>query len=394
MSLEVLHATESLLPAVGGAERLALEWLAALAPGHRVRAVWLEAPAAGPDAPASLPAGVEGAAAPAPVAAGYWEGKRRRREAIAGAVAAALEERPADVVVTALHAAPAAVEAARAAGAASVLVLPSYESLCKYAFDAGSRCRPASGCRECPRARELDSDEFEQLLASRAAHERSLAAADRLVAPSPFVARACEAWCGRSPVVVPAATVAPPSRGGDRDGPIVLAAARWTDNKGAALLLPLARALAPRAVAVTERGLEPGVRSALVALGNVELLPGAPASELLAGAAALLVPSQWPEPFGRIALEGMAAGVPTLASAVGGLVDFVPAGSLVAPPGSLEAWVAAVAALDDPARREAVRSAGLAAAEGFLVEPPAATLERLLEEAVLDSGRARAQRRA
>jgi hypothetical protein len=117
VALDVLHATEFLLPATGGAERTILERLGALAErGHRVRAVWLERPVTGTDAPTTLPEGVEGSSIPAPPPAPYWRNKRERREAMGAAVSAALQERPADIVVTALHAAPAVIDAARAAG--------------------------------------------------------------------------------------------------------------------------------------------------------------------------------------------------------------------------------------------------------------------------------------
>src|SRR5206468_387153 len=109
--MEILYAAESLVPATGGAERFAVEWLGELAGRHRIRAVWLRG---GTDAPEPGEAGERRApgweplpvAPPAP-ATGYWRGKRERREALAAAVRARLSERPPDVVVTALHAAPA-----------------------------------------------------------------------------------------------------------------------------------------------------------------------------------------------------------------------------------------------------------------------------------------------
>jgi glycosyltransferase involved in cell wall biosynthesis len=64
-------------------------------------------------------------------------------------------------------------------------------------------------------------------------------------------------------------------------------------------------------------------------------------ASLMAGCLFLAVPSLR-EPFGIVALEGMAAGKPTLASNVGGLPELlpVPPNRLVAP--NLEAWVAAL----------------------------------------------------
>lgn len=66
-----------------------------------------------------------------------------------------------------------------------------------------------------------------------------------------------------------------------------------------------------------------------------------------------VVPSLWPEPFGLVAVEAMAAGCPLVASDVGGLSEVLSggAGTLV-PPGDAVALAGAVAAmLGDPKRR-------------------------------------------
>jgi glycosyltransferase involved in cell wall biosynthesis len=378
-SLEILYAAEHLLPAAGGAERFALEWMGALAGRHAIRALWLDGgaetnPAIDPD---RLPTGVEAipVSTPAP-RGGYWRRKRERGQALGAASGAALDERGANVVVTALHAAPAVIAAAQARGHPCTLMLLSYESMCKYAFDAGTECRPKTGCRGCPHAASLDPSERRELLAAREAHEGALRRADALVAPSRAVADACAAWCGRRPEIVPGVTVAEPPFESP-DGPLVMAAARWSPNKGLGLLEPIARALSPRPVTVTARGLPPDVRARLAQLENLELVD-APARRLLAGAGALLVPSQWPEPFGRLAFEGLAAGVPTLAAAVGGMTEYVPAPQLVDPPDSVAAWVRAVRTLDDPARRKAARRRGIEAARRIVAMPPAERLERVL----------------
>ena len=194
--LKLVFAAERLVPPAGGAERFALELLGRLSERHRIRAVCISDELSDP---ISLPVGVELDQVPAPEApgAGYWATKRMRREAIGVALDRILVREPADVVLTQLHAGPAAVEAARTNGAGSLLLLPSYEAFCKYAFDAGSRCVPSSGCRECPRATRLSAVEFEELRRSRATHARALRMATGLLAPSRAMADVCERWVGR-----------------------------------------------------------------------------------------------------------------------------------------------------------------------------------------------------
>lgn len=58
-------------------------------------------------------------------------------------------------------------------------------------------------------------------------------------------------------------------------------------------------------------------------LENVRVLPYTSTKKFLAMSKAVLVPSQWPEPFGRIVVEAAANGIPTLASLTGGITEIV-----------------------------------------------------------------------
>ena len=87
----------------------------------------------------------------------------------------------------------------------------------------------------------------------------------------------------------------------------------------------------------------------------------------LRGAAAFALPSRH-EPFGIVNLEAMAAGTPVIASAVGGVPEFVDndvSGLLVEPgnPGQLAQALASV--LTEPALRERLAAAGSRQAERF-----------------------------
>ena len=125
---------------------------------------------------------------------------------------------------------------------------------------------------------------------------------------------------------------------------------------------------------VTENGLrEERERSCLIALSNVRITRNAPAVQLLGDAALLLVPSQLAESFGRLAFEGLAAGVPVLAAARGGLTEFVPEGQLVAPADEPNAWVTAIRGLMSKGRWHSARAHGLGAAEAIITnERPSA----------------------
>lgn len=83
----------------------------------------------------------------------------------------------------------------------------------------------------------------------------------------------------------------------------------------------------------------------------------------LAEASVVVVPSIWPEPFGLVGIEAMAAGRPVVASSTGGIVDWLEDGvnGLCVTPGDAPALARALnELLADPARQRAMGEAGRA----------------------------------
>jgi glycosyltransferase involved in cell wall biosynthesis len=97
-------------------------------------------------------------------------------------------------------------------------------------------------------------------------------------------------------------------------------------------------------------------------LPNVTVLePRAEVGEIYAQTRLLLVPSQWEETFGRVAIEAFANGIPVIGSSVGGLKEHVgEAGILVEEKRDVGAWVRAIEELDAPERYEELRARGVA----------------------------------
>jgi glycosyltransferase involved in cell wall biosynthesis len=84
-------------------------------------------------------------------------------------------------------------------------------------------------------------------------------------------------------------------------------------------------------------------------------------AEELAKASIVVVPSLWPEPFGLVGIEALAAGRPAVASSTGGIVDWLEDGvsGLCVPPGDAARLADALnELLDDPERRRAMGAAG------------------------------------
>lgn len=101
-------------------------------------------------------------------------------------------------------------------------------------------------------------------------------------------------------------------------------------------------------------------------------------SELLAGARSLWSPSLWAEPFGLAGLEALSLGVPVIASAAGGALEWLEPGGLSVPPGDAGALARAARRLarDAELARELGRLGRRRAERDFAPEP---ILRRWLE---------------
>ena len=96
----------------------------------------------------------------------------------------------------------------------------------------------------------------------------------------------------------------------------------------------------------------------------------------MAGAAIVVVPSRWAEPFGLTALEAMASGAALLCSGRGGLAEVVGEVAVRIDPDDVAGMAECLVRLAlDPARRAALGVAGLARAKLFDVREARAALD-------------------
>lgn len=104
------------------------------------------------------------------------------------------------------------------------------------------------------------------------------------------------------------------------------------------------------------------MRARVAALPNVEYRERtSDMRRIYAEAAVMLVPSRWEEAFGRVVAEAQVSGIPSIATAIGGLSEAVgPGGVLIPPEAGLAEWVAALRALwSDVTRMERLSDAAL-----------------------------------
>jgi glycosyltransferase involved in cell wall biosynthesis len=98
-----------------------------------------------------------------------------------------------------------------------------------------------------------------------------------------------------------------------------------------------------------------------------------------------LIPSVWPEPFGIVALEAMASGLPLIASRIGGLTDIIVDGEtgILVPPGNVIALKHAIEHLmANPDIRMQMGKAGRERVSAFRANQVVRRYEQVYEELI------------
>jgi glycogen(starch) synthase len=139
---------------------------------------------------------------------------------------------------------------------------------------------------------------------------------------------------------------------------------RLVSDKGAALLLDALKLLktrphltivgdGPERAALEKQAAELQLQAQIEFAGP---LKGEPLAELLRQHQVMVVPSLWQEPFGIVALEGIACGCVVIGSTGGGLPEAIGPCGVTFPNGDVPALAAAISRLlGDPAERERLR---------------------------------------
>jgi glycosyltransferase involved in cell wall biosynthesis len=260
---------------------------------------------------------------------------------------------------------PSAYYACQAAGVAVVQTLHNYRLGCPKAtlYRDGRVCEDCLGKRfawpgtvhGCYHGSRATSAVLGVMLASHHLIGTWHRQVDRYIALSQFQrSRLIAAGLPAARIAVKGNFVDPDPSASQHHLPYMVYAGRLVAEKGVHTLLEAWRQLkgAVPLKIVGDGPLASTVAEAARAVAGVEWLGPRPASEvheLFGNATAVIVPSEWPEPFGLVTIEAFAKGTPVIAARAGALSEMVDDGctGLLFRPGAPEqlaesvAWAAA-----------------------------------------------------
>jgi glycosyltransferase involved in cell wall biosynthesis len=218
-----------------------------------------------------------------------------------------------------------------------------------------------------------------------------LRSCDRVIVPSRFLAGIVSGW-GVTPSRIAVVMNSAESLAAAADPPIrhdIVTVARLGPWKGVAPLIAIAARRGWRLLVIGDGPLRDELQRTADSLGAAATfagsVPQAEVAELMRSARVFVLNSTY-EGLPHIVLEAKQAGLPVVATAVGGTPEVIEDGTdgILVPAGRDEALEAAVAGLlDDPERARALVAAGLSQiAARFSVEAMVDATERVLAEAV------------
>jgi len=286
-----------------------------------------------------------------------------------------------DAVLTQNMLAPSSVAAAQAAGVRTVLFFHGYRCLSPDFFQGrDARTAPATTFANAPWRARLKWPWVRRCLDAYAAAFRS---AQCVIANSTYAAGVIERFFERpAEVLYPVQDLQEPSHSTPAPPGGSVLFVKPQPVKGVHLLLQVSRHL-PEHRFVVVGPARRRVRTRLARAPNIEHRPWTEDMQALYRQAALLFgPSQIPEPFGRVFVEAGLQGVPSLASAAGGIPEAVGSGGALLPfDATPEEWGQALCQCLAPATWPGLAGAARAHAASLVQEHGPDRLVRLVTDA-------------
>jgi glycosyltransferase involved in cell wall biosynthesis len=336
--VRILFAARNYMPASGGAEKSMQTLLTRLADGHDVNVL-----CAGSEGSVSKKAGVNVEVASMPYRlrpAYHWMGLYRLMGWWRGVVEKKIVELKPDMVFTQLDFTPPVVEACAGKSVPCVVFVRSFEHFCPDGFVRVDPTSCNSKCWSCY-SDILKPFHYPFIKKIQSMHKRALNAADLVLSNSGYMRGVVKDFSGvESEVLYPFIDYTQyriPENTGE-----CITFLNPKREKGVEHVIKLAESLKERKFNISGRT-EHGIADRLEGMGNVEYIPWVDdVRELYGRTRVVLMPSSWPEPFGRVAVEAMLNGIPLIVSDRGSLPELVGDAGVILDAGDLDGWIKAV----------------------------------------------------
>jgi glycosyltransferase involved in cell wall biosynthesis len=251
------------------------------------------------------------------------------------------------LILTELGFAPASVNTAAEYDVRVIFFVRSYEHFCPKEFINGfEKCldhRNCESCWQCDEKRHLPY----ALKKLHELHLQALRRSDLVLSNSYYVQKVVKLWTGvESEVVYPFIDLRGYYVTRRKQKYILFVGPNL--QKGGQVFLKVARRL-PRRRFIVCGGGSPAIVKELRKMQNVVYIPWAENMyRIYSQTRLLIVPSLWPEPFGRVTIESMINGIPCIVSSRGGLPEAVgDAGIIINDPYDIDLWINQIQELDD-----------------------------------------------
>lgn len=249
-----------------------------------------------------------------------------------------------DIIITQLNFAPAAIDIAKEHNIPSILFLRSFEHFCLIGFEKGVDC--SRDCGRCLSWRnKLYYFNWRKWLAW---HQSAIQNAGVVIANSKFVAGLPEAIYNidrNIRVLYPAVEISSPVKNPETNSHITMI--NPNRLKGGDIFLKIAQKMPDRSFLAVGRSPREFSRSAekMQNVARIDWTEGL--WDFYQKTRVLLIPSRWPEAFGRVAVEAGLFGIPSIATNIGGLPEAVgDGGILIDDLNDIDAWIDAIHILD------------------------------------------------
>lgn len=293
-----------------------------------------------------------------------------------------------DIMLTAMHYAPASVEVAKTFGIPAVFFFHGYMNFCPIDFangihDCNRRCWFCVPQVNSPLYNALkhvqDILQYPFIRKMLGWHERAIKGANVVIANSQYVADLARKWFGiDAEVVYPFMDLQPAKLASHR---VYTTLINPSVPKGVEIFIEIAERLRDRDFLSAGTPPSPTIRRKLTALRNLQYIGRVEdIKTVYSKTRVLLIPSIWAEGLGMVAVEAMANGIPCIVSNRGALPEAVAnAGVVIHDLFNIDAWVNAIVKLDSDKEYEELSQRGKKQVEKFHPKAQYEKFKRILQ---------------